>query len=89
MMMHPSVDDVGVFAVPDPEWGHAVKATVKLVPGHEPGATKEAEILEWLQQRIARFKVPRSIDFADDLPRFSNGKLHRRELRDPYWADVD
>lgn len=87
LIMHPAVDDVGVFAIPDAEWGHQVKAAVKLRQGHMASVELEAELLEWLRGRVAHYKVPKSIDFAAELPRYSNGKLHRRELRDPYWAD--
>ncbi|MGI9623753.1 MAG: AMP-binding protein [Acidimicrobiales bacterium] len=86
LIVHPAVDDVGVFAVPDSEWGHAVKAAVKLRDGYEGTPELEADMQAWLSDRIARYKVPGSIDFVDDMPRFSNGKLHRRELREPYWT---
>jgi long-chain acyl-CoA synthetase len=56
------------------------------VAGVEPGAALTAEVLEFLGGRLARFKLPRSIDFTGELPRDPNGKLYKRRLRDPYWA---
>lgn len=85
MLGHPAVEDVGVFGIPHPEWGHEVKAAVQLRAGHEGGEELESEILSWLRERLAHYKVPKSIDFHSQLPRFTNGKLHRRALRDPYW----
>jgi long-chain acyl-CoA synthetase len=85
ILAHPAVEDVGVFAIPHPEWGHEVKAAVQLRSGHRADSDTEAEILGWLRERLAHYKVPRSIDFHEQLPRFTNGKLHRRALRDPYW----
>jgi long-chain acyl-CoA synthetase len=87
MIMHPAVDDVGAFAIPDAEWGHQVKAAVQLRASHAVTPELEAEILEWVRVRLAHFKVPKSIDFVEEMPRYSNGKLHRRELRDPYWEE--
>ena len=43
------------------------------------------EILAWAGERIAGFKLPRSIDFEAELPREPNGKLYKRSLREPYW----
>ena len=43
------------------------------------------EIIEYLAGRIAKMKLPRSIDYLDELPRDPNGKLYKRRLRDPYW----
>ncbi len=88
MLAHPVVEDVGVFGVPDPEWGQQVKAAVQLRPGHTASDALEAELIGWLRERIAHYKAPRSIDFHEALPRFTNGKLHRRVLRDPYWVDA-
>ncbi len=85
LVTHPDIVDVGVFAVPDPEWGHAVKAAVQLREGLTGSPEMEAEIIAWCRERLAHFKAPKSIDFHLDLPRFSNGKLHRRALRAPYW----
>ena len=47
-------------------------------------ASVRAEIQAWLASRIAKYKVPKSIDFLDQLPRHPNGKLHRREVRERY-----
>lgn len=88
MLAHDAVEDVGVFGIPHPEWGHEVKAAVQVRAGRQPGPDLEVEILTWLRDRLAGYKVPKSIDFHDQLPRFTNGKLHRRALRDPYWEDA-
>jgi len=49
-------------------------------------ARREAADDRFLQGRVARYKLPRSIDFLDALPRDPNGKLYKRRLRDPYWV---
>jgi long-chain acyl-CoA synthetase len=86
LITHPQVSDVAVFGVPNDEWGEEVKAVVEPSPGVAAGAGLAAELLEFLQQRIARYKLPRSIDFVSEMPRDPSGKLYKRKLRDPYWA---
>jgi len=87
LITHPRVADVAVFGIPNPEWGEEVKAVVELLPGQRTSdEAARADLLEFLQGRVARYKLPRSIDFLDALPRDPNGKLYKRRLRDPYWV---
>jgi long-chain acyl-CoA synthetase len=83
---HPKVADVAVFGIPHEEWGEELKAVVQPVPDAVPGPELTAELLAFLDGRVARFKLPRSVDYTDELPRDPNGKLYKRRLRDPYWA---
>ncbi len=82
----PGVADVAVIGVPDPKWGEAVKAVVVKKPGSNPSP---AEIIAWARERIAGYKLPKSVDFIDALPRNPTGKVLRRELRKPYWEGRD
>jgi long-chain acyl-CoA synthetase len=86
---HPAVADVAVFGIPHEDWGEEIKAVIQPVPGAagaEPGPALTAELLAFLDGKLARFKLPRTIDYVPELPRDPNGKLYKRRLRDPYWA---
>ena len=82
---HPKVGDVAVFGIPHDEWGEEIKAVVQPADGVTPGPDLTAEILSYAAGRLAKFKLPRSIDYVAELPRDPNGKLYKRRLRDPYW----
>ena len=85
MQEHPAVSDVAVFGIPDDDWGESVKAAVELRDGFSPSEQLEAELLGFVRARIAGYKVPRSIDFEQELPRQPSGKLYTRHLRERYW----
>ena len=87
LINHPKVLDVAVFGIPHPDWGEEIKAVVETPAGVDGSPQVETEILEWAATRMAKFKLPRSVDFVEALPREPNGKLLKRKLRDPYWAD--
>jgi long-chain acyl-CoA synthetase len=87
LLQHPAVADVAVVGVPNEEWGEEVKAVVQLA---DPAAADDAlavELLEHCRQELAHYKCPRSVDFAADLPRLPTGKIVRRLVREPYWAE--
>jgi long-chain acyl-CoA synthetase len=84
-LMHPKVGDVAVFGIPNPDWGEEIKAVVEPAEGVEAGPALTQELMDFIQDKLAKMKWPRSIDYTDDMPRDPNGKLYKRKLRDPYW----
>jgi len=86
LITHPRVVDVGVFGVPNAEWGEEVKAVIELEPSDTGSSDLADELLRFCEGKLARFKLPRSFEFTHQLPRDPSGKLYRRKLREPYWA---
>ncbi|MGY2060967.1 AMP-binding enzyme, partial [Nocardia gipuzkoensis] len=84
LVTHPKVADVAVFGIPHPDWGQEVKAVVQPAPGVEADDELTRELMEFAAARLAKYKLPRSIDYLDELPRDPNGKLYKRKLRDRY-----
>ncbi len=87
LILHDKVADCTVFGIPHADWGEEIKAVVQPIEGVSGDEALTAEIMGFLEARIARMKLPRSIDYMDELPRDPNGKLYKRRLRDPYWEN--
>jgi long-chain acyl-CoA synthetase len=86
LIKHPAVEDSCVIGVPNEEWGEEVKAVLTLNPGFTGSPQLAQEIQAFARQHLAGYKVPRSIDFVNELPRSPAGKIQRGKVRKPYWA---
>jgi fatty-acyl-CoA synthase len=86
LYLHPAVLECAVVGVPDEKWGEAVQAIVVLKPAAQ--ATEE-ELIGFCKERIARYKVPKSVDFISALPKTGSGKIEKKKLRDRYWPDAE
>jgi long-chain acyl-CoA synthetase len=85
LVTHPAVRDAAVFGIPHDDWGEEIKAVVETEDGVDDGPGLADELLQHCAGQLAKFKLPRSIDFIEEMPRDPNGKLYKRRLRDPYW----
>jgi long-chain acyl-CoA synthetase len=65
--------------------GEQVKAAVELAAGTTASDDLAAELIAYAREHLAGYKVPKTIDFEEQLPRSPTGKLYKRLLRDPYW----
>jgi long-chain acyl-CoA synthetase len=81
----PGVRDCAVFGIPDEEFGESLAAAVERSPDVSLTA---AQVQAFLENRIAKYKVPRRVDFHESLPREESGKIFKRRLRDPFWEAV-
>jgi long-chain acyl-CoA synthetase len=77
----PDVEDCAVFGIPDEDYGEVIAAAVQLVPG---GSLTGPDVIAYLRERVASYKVPRVVEIRDDLPREASGKIFKRRLRDAY-----
>ena len=78
---HPAVAEVAVIGVPHPQWQEVGKAVVVVKAGQ---TLTEAEVIEFCQGKLARYKIPKSVAFMEALPRTAAGKVLKRELREQF-----
>jgi acyl-CoA synthetase (AMP-forming)/AMP-acid ligase II len=88
LVMHPKVTDAAVFGIPHEEFGEEVKAVIQPADMADAGPELEKELIAFCQKQLAKIKCPRSIDFKKELPRYPNGKLFKRLLKERYWKDA-
>jgi 2-aminobenzoate-CoA ligase len=82
VLAHPAVSECAVVGVPDEARGSLVKAVVVLADGQVGDDVLVKELQDFVKQRIAPYKYPRLVEFAETLPRTSTGKLQRFRLRE-------
>jgi len=86
ILNHPAVFEAVVIGVPHEKWGEAPKALVVLKPG---ALAPEDDIISYVREHLASYKIPKSVEFRDKFPKGGTGKILKRELREPYWESYE
>jgi long-chain acyl-CoA synthetase len=81
----PGVKDCAVFGIPDDEYGEALCAHIEL---QDDARLSDEGVRSFLRRHVAKYKVPKIIEFRAELPREDSGKIYKRKLRAPYWENV-
>ena len=89
LVSHPKVADAAVIGAPDEDMGEKVVAVVQPLDWSTAGEELAEELKAYLRLSLSGVKMPRQIDFRQELPRHATGKLYKRLLRDEYWASRD
>ncbi len=75
---HPKIFDVGIVGVPDEKWGEVGKASIVLKPGE---TMNEGEVFEFLRGKVAKYKIPKQVEFVKELPKTASGKIQKFLLK--------
>ena len=81
LLEHPSVLETAITAVPDPIRGQIVKATVVLKKGYKPSEQLKKDLQNHVKRITAPYKYPRIVEFVDELPKTTSGKIRRVDIR--------
>lgn len=83
---HANIADAAVIGIPDDKWGEAILAFIVT----RDGATiADDELIEFVRDRLAGYKVPRRFEFLPEVPRNPSGKALKKDLREPYWRGIE
>lgn len=85
LLEHPSILECAVYGIPDERWGECVQASIVLKADAE--SLSEQEVMDFVRQRLARYKAPRVVEFLPALPKTGSGKIRKKQLRDRFWQD--
>ncbi len=86
LMSHPEIADCAVFGIPDEDFGEALCACIRAEDG---AAIDDGDVQAHVRTHLAGYKVPKVVEFMDELPREDSGKIFKRKLKEPYWADQE
>ncbi len=75
-----------MIATPDDRWGEVPRALVVLKPGE---SVTEKDLMDFCRTKLPGFKIPKSVEFFDSLPKGGTGKILKKELRERYWSGYE